>query len=264
MPTYSACRFTIFILLFLFLTSVSANEVIKITLVEDPWPPYIEGKTGFSAEGGRLINLYREIFKQIEGVEVNYLLLPWKRALFEVELGKQDGIMALFKTSERIKVMDFTDPIFTGRTLLWYAKSKFPERLEWDSVEDLVSYNIVMLRGSEMGRPLLDAVDNGTPLNITEVGTHLKQFEMISRDRAEITPLTEIVGYHLLQEHKGMGDITPMEKPLSSDDVYYMAFSKKSPAKALIPKINEVIRTMEEKGLIYKILTGQNQALHSQ
>ena len=68
---------------------------MTISLVEDPWPPYIEGRTGEPASGGKLVELYRELFRRIEGVEVEYLLMPWKRALVEVELGRQDGFLKL-------------------------------------------------------------------------------------------------------------------------------------------------------------------------
>lgn len=246
-----------YLLTFIAVSSASAQSMLEITLVEDPWPPYIEGQLGKSASGGTLITLYKEVFKQIEGVKVNYKLLPWKRALIEVEKGAYDGIMALFKSQERLEVMDFSAPIFTGRTMLWYSSDKFPQKLEWNSFEDLLPYQIVMLRGSAMGKPLLEARKNGIPLKIVETNNHNQQFEMISRGRGDITVLTEIVGYHFLQNNKLKGSITPMEKPLSSDDIYYMAFSKKSPARKLIPQINKIITDMQKTGQLDKILRGE-------
>jgi polar amino acid transport system substrate-binding protein len=243
-------------ILFMLFFSAPAQSVMKITLVEDPWPPYIEGKAGKPATGGTLIKLYSEVFKQLKGVKVDYLLMPWKRALIEVEQGKRDGIMALFKTPERLEVMDFSAPIFTGRTLLWYSTEKFPNGLKWGTIKDLTPFNIIMLRGSAMGKPLVDAKKNGVSLAITEINSHYQQFEMISLGRGDITVLTEIVGYHLLRENKMEGIIVPMEKPLSADDVYYMAFSKKSPARKLIPQINRVIKDMRETGQLDRILRG--------
>ena len=199
----------LFVLLMISLsTPAGAESVMSISLVEDPWPPYIEGRIGEPASGGKLIELYRELFERIEGVEVQYLLMPWKRALVEVERGRQDGILALFKSAERTAVMDFTAPIFTGRTMLWYAKSKYPAPIDWETMDDLRQYNIVALRGSAMARPLHDAVAGGVPLSII--------------------------------------------------DVYYMAFSKKSPARHLIPRINAIIEDMHEEGLISRILLGES------
>ena len=227
---------------------------MKISLLGDPWPPYIEGKVGEHASGGKLIQLYRELFKRIGGVEVQYLLMPWKRALVEVERGRQDGIMALFKSPERSRVMDFTEPVFTGRTMLWYAQSKYPALIDWDTMNDLEAYDIVVLRGSAMADPLRDAVERGVPLSIIEVNSHRQQFEMVLKGRADIAPLTEVVGYHLLNSEGWKGGMLPMEKPLSSGDVYHMAFSKKSPARKLIPKINAVLDEMQKEGLITRFL----------
>ena len=245
------------ILFLLFIASASVQSKMRITLVEDPWPPYIEGEIDKPASGGTLINLYKEVFRQIEDVEVSYHLMPWKRALIEVEKGSRDGIMALFKSPERLKVMDFTAPIFTGRTMLWYSLDKFPNKLKWDTIEDLKPYHIIMLRGSAMAKPLIDAKNNGLTLNITNTNSHEQQFEIISRGRADITVLTEIVGYHLLLNNGLKGSIEPMEKPLSADDVYYMGFSKNSPAKKLIPQINKIIKNMQKTGQVDRILRGE-------
>jgi len=246
------------VLLLLFVSTTFAQSPINITLVEDPWPPYIEGKAGAPATGGTLIKLYKKVFQQLDGVNVNYLLMPWQRALIEVEQGKRDGIMALFKTPERAKVMDFTVPIFTGRTMLWYSSEKFPNGLSWNKIEDLAPHHIIMLRGSAMAKPLVDAKTDGVPLTITEINTHKQQFEMISLGRGDITVLTEIVGYHYLNTSKSDKHIIPMQKPLSDGDVYYMAFSKKSPARKLIPQINTVIESMQASGELNKILQGQS------
>lgn len=247
-------RFLFFLSVTAFSTQVAANSPMNISLVEDPWPPYIEGTVGEHASGGKLVELYRELFRRIEGVEVQYLLMPWKRALVEVERGRKDGIMALFKSAERSRVMDFTAPVFTGRTMLWYSNSKYPAALHWDTMDDLEGYDIVVLRGSAMADPLYAAVERGVPLSIIEVNSHRQQFEMILKGRADIAPLTEVVGYHLLESEGWKGTMQPMKKPLSDGDVYYMAFSRKSPARKLIPRINAILDEMHQEGLITRIL----------
>lgn len=151
--------------------------------------------------------------------------------------------------------MDFTQPIFTGRTLLWYSKKKYPKGIGWNSIEDLIPYKIVMLQHSAMGQPLIDKQKNGVPLVIYGVESHVKQFQMILHpDRYDIAPLTEIVGYHFLRKYGWEEQIASMAKPLSSEDQYYMAFSKKSPARKLIPKINAVIEEMKKSGLIDNLI----------
>lgn len=138
-----------------------------------------------------------------------------------------------------------------------YSLDKFPNKLKWETIEDLKLYHIKVLRGSTMCKPLIDAKNNGLPLNITNTNSHEQQFEIISRGRADITVLTEIVGYHLLLNNGLKGSIEPMEKPLSADDVYYMGFSKNSPAKKLIPQINRIIESMQKTDQVDRILRGE-------
>ncbi|MFT5520355.1 MAG: hypothetical protein ACI9IA_000947 [Enterobacterales bacterium] len=55
-----------------FINFLYVQHTLKITLVEDPWPPYVTGKLGAEADGGVVIDLYKELFKRIEDVEVTY------------------------------------------------------------------------------------------------------------------------------------------------------------------------------------------------
>ncbi len=56
-----------------------------------------------------------------------------------------------------------------------------------------------------MADPLHDAVKRGIPLTIIEVNSQRQQFEMVLRGRADIAPLTEVVGYHLLNQEGWKG-----------------------------------------------------------
>ena len=102
-------RYTIFTLVLLFVPFLLFAQS-RITLVEDPWPPFINvDKTTQKITGGIAIQVIQKIFKRIKDVEVNFIIRPWKRALLEVKEGKFDGIPALQKTPEREKFLEYSD-----------------------------------------------------------------------------------------------------------------------------------------------------------
>ena len=80
-----------------------ADQVV--TFVGDPWPPYVEGVLGEDASTGVAVEVINEIFSRIENVHARFPLIPWNRALSEVEAGSRDGIAMLLKTPKREQFM---------------------------------------------------------------------------------------------------------------------------------------------------------------
>lgn len=61
-----------------------------------PWPPYYTYPDGAQGEpGGLFAELVDILFVQELGMEVDLLLLPWKRAQHEVEVGKADFMVTV-------------------------------------------------------------------------------------------------------------------------------------------------------------------------
>jgi len=73
-----------------------------VTLVADEWPPF--NKSG-DKEQGYMIDLAREAFA-MEGMSVEYVVLPWKRAIMGVRKGLYDGLVGATRT----EVPDFVFP----------------------------------------------------------------------------------------------------------------------------------------------------------
>ncbi len=65
-----------------------------LTLVSDPWPGYVE------TSGGYLVTLARKIFEPL-GFKLQVRLLPFARALNEVQLGEADMAPALYWNTAR-------------------------------------------------------------------------------------------------------------------------------------------------------------------
>ncbi len=238
-------KFIVLLILLIFSWSLLTRQTI--VLVADPSPPYIEGRPGELASGGILPHLYKQIFQQFNDVHIEYQILPWSRAIENVKTGKMDGMMAILKTAGGEKYLDYTLPIFTGETKLWYLKDHFPTPLRWKNVKDLRIYKIGRVRDHYLGKTMIEAFGNRTLKNDLQVAHEDQLIRMLQKRRIDIIPLNENVAQCLIEKFKLTNQLVSMEKVLDHE-VFYLAFSKKSPAKSLIPKINQIISAMKFKG----------------
>ncbi len=232
--------------------SVRAQQVV--TLTGDPWPPYVVGELGGNASGGMGIELLEAIFDRLDGVEVRFLLIPWKRALREVEKGTMDGIFMLLKKPEREQYMEYTDPLFTSYNLIWYCTGRFPDGFAWNRLEDLTPYSIGVTRGYSYGDAIDQAIEAGS-LRVTEAPSVEQLFAMLAGKRVDLVLSNDAVGHALAKEHNHVAQIVAASKA-TGEDVHYLAFSKKSPARGLIVAINSILGELRDEGVIESIIRG--------
>ena len=232
--------------------SHAANNRI-VSLVGDPWPPYVNGKMGEYSTSGIAVEIAMEIFSQIENVDVKFPLIPWNRALREVEEGESEGIAMLLKTAEREKYIHYSEPLLMGTSLIWSARTEQAKSFEWQTVEDLHGYKIGIIKGYSYGESLDSMFESGKLASVS-VPTVKQLFAMLANERIDIAIATDAVGYSLAREYPEIA-IEPAEKPVLSE-TFYMGFSKKSWITTLIPEINSAIRSLQANGTINRIIKG--------
>ncbi len=226
-------------------TTTRADQVI--TLVGDPWPPYVEGELGQDAQSGRGVELVKRIFERIEGVDVRFPLIPWNRALRAVEEGSHDGIVMLLKTPERERFMAYTEPLFASDSLVWYSETRFPNGYSWRDIGDFEGHAVGINRGYSYGYEIDAAIADGE-LTVTQVPTVDRLFAMLARGRVELVVANDYVGYALASQHVD-ARIRPAEKPTGTD-VYHIGLSRKSAAVELLPRINGILIELRREGIV--------------
>ena len=250
--------------LLLLLTGLSlpgfADTPRTVTLTGDPWPPYVLGEVGGEATGGTGLELTRQIFDRIDNVDVRFPLVPWERALQEVRRGVKDGIFILLKTPEREQYMDYTDELFISQELIWYATERFPNGFEWQTFADLSPYVIGVVRGHSYGDAPDQALQSGA-IKATSVTSADQLFTMLAHGRIDLAFANATVGRTLAKQYvlpDATNTIVDAKNALSTH-VYYIAFSKKSSARHLIPAINKAISALKDEGTIEKIIRGSGE-----
>lgn len=242
-------------ILVLFLVTDNAFGTMKVSLVNDPYPPYVLGHdTSYQiSPGGITVNIAKEIFSHIDNAEVEVYLLPWKRALRGVKSGLYDGFPMLLKSEERLQYFDYTIPIMKARTVLFYNKNKFPNGITWNSYKDLVQYKIAVQANFNINDKFKEQIRKGIPLNIYESITDEKSFQLLEFERVDLVATNEVFGKELIKKQQLQHMIISTQQALY-EKPFYIAFSKKTEARLLIPKINQIIKELKQKGIIQKII----------
>ncbi|MGI9288051.1 MAG: substrate-binding periplasmic protein [Pseudomonadales bacterium] len=224
-----------------------------ITLSGDPWPPYIIGKLGEEATGGVGVRLMYAIFDRLDDVELSIPMVPWKRALREVRHGTKDGIAILLKTPKREQYMVYSDELFRSFNTVWYSTANFPNGFYWHQYDDFKPYTIGVVQGHSYGDELDEMIDEGT-LAAIKVPSVRKLFAMLKKKRIELAIADRLVGEAFVRQRAGVSQrLQAADKP-AAGEVYYIALSKKSEARHLIPAINGVVAELKKEGVIDKLI----------
>lgn len=240
---------TYLVALVLSTSSSSLSAERTVTLTGDPWPPYMLGELGQEATGGVGRDLILAIFDRIDGVEVSFPLIPWKRALREVRAGTKDGIAILLKTAEREHYIDYTDELFASLNLVWYSRKRFAQGFEWDNLSDLKRYRLGITRDYSYGETIDRAIEDDR-LAATQVTTVNQLFAMLAQNRVDLALANDVVGCALAKQYSG---IVAAQKETGAD-VYHIGFSKLSPARALISSVDRIISELKEERIIDKMI----------
>jgi polar amino acid transport system substrate-binding protein len=253
------CPLTSFLLLSVVFSalfiSTAASAERTLVFPTDPWPPFMLGMEGSESTEGTGVDLMKAIFDRIEGVNVSIPLVPWNRALNLVAQGKSDAIPLLYKTAERELVMDFSAPLFPSQDLAWYSKSYFPNGLEWQVVNDFKPYSVGIVNGYNYSEEIDQAISN-KKIKAVKAKNVKQLLVMLAGGRIDVAIANKVVGAILIKKNFKNRNIVSMLKPIAEDN-YHMAFSKKTSAKDLLPKINQVIAELKKEGAIEKIIYGE-------
>lgn len=236
------------------LVAWSAQGAGRITLVSDPWPPYIEGSLDQPPSGGVAINLFNQLFSQLPHWQVDYLLMPWKRCLAEVEVGHKDGVMLVFKTPEREKEMVFSESLFEGKALLWQRADRPGGHFEWSDWSDLEGTSVGVVTGYSLGStPLQKAIQQGLKIQLVEASSDRQLLQMLSLARMDFAVLDAVSARLLLAELGLNAQIVASRKPIDRYE-FHIGFSRHSRFVESLGELDRAIQEMKMRGEIESII----------
>ena len=174
----------VLMILFFLVSKAYAMEKIRIATLN--WEPYI-GQTitneGFMAE------VTREIFKRV-GYKVEYIYLPWKRAVKMAEQGKFDGYFPAYWSKQREEKSIFTNSIISGPVVFFKIKGS---DISFKKLEALKPYRIGVVHGF-VNTTEFDKADY---LNKEKVTTNLQNIKKLFAGRIDLIVIDKYVGLYV-------------------------------------------------------------------
>jgi len=187
-------------------------------------------------------------------INVDYTIekYPWKRVLCNMKNGIGDGVPFIYLKKERTEFLAFTDPVITtGLAVYFQAGKKAPAVLS--SFLDLKGYSIGLVGGYRHCEAFENAID-AYALKVEYARNIELNFRKLAAGRFDCFIESEL----LIAPHLASGAVDKSRFKAVANafckEKFYFAFSKRSAAKSLIPRINQAIAEMKADGSMARIM----------
>lgn len=239
-----------FILSFCFLLNslVYSQSSIDITIVDYPPYEFVED----NEIKGIAVDIIREVFDRMNQ-PITLRVIPWARALKELETGEIDGAIEVFYTEEREAYMDFCREVLLDEFISLFVLKESKIKFNGD-LRSLGQYTFGVKKGFSYGSIFDSAVEAGVIENLivqTYDGDRL--FHLLSEGRVDIL----IGDKYALPYQYTKTNIKKEIKRLVPDvqaAPTYMVFSKKRELIHIRDKFDVIIRDMKSDGSYNRIL----------
>ena len=217
----------------------------KVILASGEWAPYVSENLKHE---GVLSRIVREAFA-LEGIEVEYAYLPWKRSMEGAKNGKWHGTLPWLKNEEREESFYFSDPI-AHENVLFFHKENLD--FDWETVSDLTGYKIGGTTGYFYGDEFDNAEKEGV-ITIERVAEDSMNIQKLTADRVDIVICEVDVGYELIEQTLSSEDakkITHHPKSISAQPLYLLLSKQVKGNEQLVESFNQGLKRLSESGKV--------------
>ena len=225
------------------LGSAWAADTVAIN-VDAENPPFM------SAQGGKPIGVYPAVLAAAfakMNVPMTLDAKPWKRALAEMDDAKA-GVGGIYKNDERAAKYDFSEPILTENTAVYFNKAK---PIEFKTVADLHGKRVGVIRGWSYG-DLFDAARKEGKITVEEVQNDKTNLLKLVEGRLDAVLAIEEAGKSVIAAEK-LTNIDQGKAFLASNKAH-LAFNKSAKQTDLLAKFSKAIADMKQDGTLDKIV----------
>lgn len=221
-------------------------------VVDDANPPFMYAGTDDRAEG-LYPAILQAVFKRMDQ-PLEVLAVPWKRALVMSRAGTA-GIGGLYKNTERLKVYDYSDRLFSEKLVLYVPADK---TFHFAGLDDLRGKHLGVIRGWSYGNEF-DAARRRGLFKTESVRSDANNFLKLAAGRIDAVVAIQVSGDAALKKLGLQKRIVPLDQPIAVNDTY-LAFSKSSNQRPLLARFNEALAGMRRdgslNGLVRSIIDG--------
>jgi len=238
--------------LLLFSTQSTARTLELVTL---QYPPYIYSEDGNIK--GIAVQIIREGFRRMQQ-PIKIRLLPWSRAITQIQNGNADAIFTAYKNPEREKFADYSKGIVMPQIVSLFVLKD--SSIAWEGeFKALTKYSIGVVRKVSYGKLFDQAVENHTLSNIQYAGTGEQNMEKLLKGRFDVLVSNKYGALNILKKMGKSNDVIELAPEIQSVPSY-IAFSKKRNLSALRDQFDIVLEQMKIDGTYARIISGYFQS----
>jgi len=236
---------------FLFSAALVAET---ITFANGEWAPYMSPKL---KESGYVSDIVVQAYK-LEGIDVKWVFLPWKRGFEDAKSGKFQGTAIWGYSEERAKDFHYTDTVLNLETAFFIRKGS---NFSWNTIDDLAGKTIGGVIGYAYG--IEDAEKAGT-VQVSRIGKPEGNYKKLAAGRLDALLEDTQVGLKSVHDLGYDGQIVAYSKPLKSRQ-YSVIISKQVPNAAhLIEAFNKGLKKLQDSGRFSAIIKAAREGEYDQ
>lgn len=232
-------------------TGMATTEPVKIS-THPSYPPIMFQIN--KVPKGIALDVAIDILDQLK---VPYELIfsgPWNRVLERARQGKIDLVAGLYYSKERATYLDYSDSIMDDHTVLFVWKGKeFP----YNTLADIKGKRGTANLGASFGT----AVDPflATEVKMQRVVQSIQNYRLLELGRVDFFIFGLFAGQAQANKLGFGGKVVALPTPVVTEKIF-LGFSKKSPHKHLLQKINPLIQSKITTKVIEKLYESNLQA----
>lgn len=210
-----------------------------------PFPPFVSEKPSILCQGisRRLLDL----IGHQANIHFQFKNYPYARILHSLTAGSLD-VALIFKNQSVKDAVQYIGPVARSKVVVL---SRYPERLK--QYRDLQQLNaIAVIRKAQFEQ----AFDRDTLLNKISVENYLQGLHMFNAGRVDaVVGSKEGLEYAMLQLNYDTGMLDQAFH--LGDKTWWLHVSKKSPAKALVPVLQQAVEALPRSDHIYDLFDSE-------
>ena len=236
-------RLTLLAVLLLCCYSLSAQQKsLAIATVE--YPPYSSKSL---PEYGYVNHIVSTAFENA-GYDVNFVFLPWSRALHGAKAGDFD--LVSYANYNESRTEDFIHSTSFGEETIVFLANKNVEPKNWKNLNELAGYRFGATRNYTYSKEYWDFVETlETPPSI--VNTDMQNMLMLVMKRIDLFPVDQVVADHLVRDvlrEIPTADIEILTTPLAKAKFHILVPKINKDAEIILKIFNRSISEMRRSG----------------
>ena len=233
----------------LLLSAVNSNAKESITIATGEYSPFASSTL---QDNGYVNHVITRAFA-LEGIDVTFKYLPWKRAAVATQKGEFGATSFWYRSDEREKHFYYSDAVNNEQTVFFYRKDK-PLK-QWSTLSDLSDFTIGATIGYTYTTEFWAAAES-KQLNVSQVVTDKANMKKLVAGRIDLFPAGIVLGHTLLQDNFIFGMASTIDyntKPLVSV-TGHLLFPRITPdSKRLVTLFNKGLKSLAKSGELTKM-----------